>query len=106
MATAGPCWSMGTRVVRAGRRSNGIGASVAPMKDHAARMAGRKIGFVGGGNMAGALVRGLLQSRTVTPDQIRASDVKEERLAELHEKFGIHTTADNEDLCQWADVVV
>jgi pyrroline-5-carboxylate reductase len=76
------------------------------MKDHAARMAGRKIGFVGGGNMAGALVRGLLQSRTVTADQIRASDVKEERLAELHDKYGITTTADNEALSRWADVIV
>jgi pyrroline-5-carboxylate reductase len=69
-------------------------------------MAGRKIGFVGGGNMAGALARGLLHSGTVAPDQIRASDVKEERLAELHDKFGIETTSDNEALARWADVVV
>src|SRR5262245_6259079 len=76
------------------------------MKDHKAHMAGRKIGFVGGGNMAGALVRGLLHSKTVTADQIRASDVKEERLVELQEKYGIHTTLDNEALSRWADVVV
>jgi pyrroline-5-carboxylate reductase len=76
------------------------------MKDQAARMAGRKIGFVGGGNMAGALVRGLLHSGTVTADQIRASDVKEERLAELHEKYGIETPSDNEELARWANVVV
>jgi pyrroline-5-carboxylate reductase len=79
---------------------------VAPMQDHAARMAGRKIGFVGGGNMAGALVRGLLHSGTVTAEQIRVSDVKEERLAELRAKHGVETTADNEELCRWADVVV
>jgi len=76
------------------------------MKDHATRMAGKKIGFVGGGNMAGALVRGLLQSGTVTAEQIRASDVKEERLAELHQKYGIHTSVDNEELARWADVIV
>jgi pyrroline-5-carboxylate reductase len=76
------------------------------MKDHAARMAGRRIGFVGGGNMAGALIRGLLQSKTVTADQIRASDVKEERLAELREKYGVHTTLDNDEVARWADVVV
>jgi pyrroline-5-carboxylate reductase len=69
-------------------------------------MAGRTIGFVGGGNMAGALIRGLLQSKTVTAEQIRASDVKEERLAELHEKHGVRTTLDNEELARWADVVV
>ncbi len=69
-------------------------------------MAGKKIGFVGGGNMAGALVRGLLHSGTVTPEQIRASDVKDERLSELRSVHGIETTTDNEALARWADVVV
>jgi pyrroline-5-carboxylate reductase len=76
------------------------------MKDQAAWMAGRKIGFLGGGNMAGALVRGLLHSGTVKADQIRASDLKQDRLAELSDKFGIQTTTDNEELSRWADVVV
>jgi pyrroline-5-carboxylate reductase len=76
------------------------------MKDHVARMAGRKIGFVGGGNMASALVRGLLQSGTVTADRIRASDVDDGRLGELHTKYGVDTTTDNEALARWADVVV
>src|SRR5262245_25184869 len=70
------------------------------------RMRGRRIGFLGAGNMAGALIRGLLQSETVAPDQIRASDVKEERLAELQAKYGIETTDDNEELVREADVVV
>jgi pyrroline-5-carboxylate reductase len=75
-------------------------------EDASAPMRGRKIGFLGGGNMAGALIRGLLHSHTVSADQIRASDVKDERLAELREKFGIETTSDNEDLVRWSDVVV
>jgi pyrroline-5-carboxylate reductase len=69
-------------------------------------MRGRKIGFIGGGNMAGALIRGLLLSKTVEPDQIRASDLKAERLAELREKFGIQTTDDNTAISSWADVIV
>lgn len=69
-------------------------------------MQGRTIGFIGGGNMAGALIRGLLQSRTVTAEQIRASDVSAERRAELEGKFGILTTDDNEALARWASVVV
>lgn len=76
------------------------------MKNEAARMAGRKIGFIGGGNMAGALIRGLLDGKTVSADQIRASDVKPERLDELRGKFGIETTSDNEELGRWADVLV
>ena len=38
------------------------------MVNEAALMHGRKIGFLGGGNMAAALIRGLLHSATVTPD--------------------------------------
>src|SRR5215207_333539 len=72
----------------------------------AASMRGRKIGFVGGGNMAAALIRGLLQSSTVTADQIRASDVNDDRLGGLREKYGIETTTDNDELTRWADVIV
>jgi len=71
-----------------------------------ARMAGRKIGFIGGGNMAGALIRGLLHSETVTVDQIRASDVSAERLDELKRRFAIQTTDDNAAIAGWADVIV
>ena len=52
----------------------------------------KKIGFVGAGNMAGALIRGLIHSGTVAPAQIQASDVRDERLAELAEQYGISTT--------------
>lgn len=67
---------------------------------------GRAIGFVGGGNMAAALIRGLLHSETVTAAQIRVSDVTAERLAVLREKYGVETTEDNEAIVRWADVVV
>jgi pyrroline-5-carboxylate reductase len=76
------------------------------MASDKARMRGRKVGFIGGGNMAGALIRGLLHSETMTPDQIRASDVKTDRLAELSAKYGIETTDDNAALAGWADVIV
>jgi pyrroline-5-carboxylate reductase len=76
------------------------------MKEQGERMKGRRIGFVGGGSMAGALIRGLLHSSTVTADQIQASDVKEERRAELERVYGIKATDDNEALVRWADVVV
>jgi pyrroline-5-carboxylate reductase len=66
----------------------------------------KKIGFVGAGNMAGALIKGLLHSGTVTPAQIQASDVRDERLAELAAEHGIATTKDNAKLAAWADVIV
>jgi pyrroline-5-carboxylate reductase len=76
------------------------------MNAHPDRIHDKKIGFVGGGNMAAALIRGLLQSKTVAATQIRASDVKPERLAELHQQFGIETTDDNEAIARFSDVVV
>lgn len=76
------------------------------MAEVTALMRGRKIGFIGGGNMAGALIRGLLHSALVTPEQIRASDVKGDRLTELHTKYGIIAGDDNEALARWADVIV
>lgn len=56
--------------------------------------------------MAGALIRGLLHSNSVTADQIRASDLNEQRLAELHTNFGVQITGDNDELVSWADVIV
>ena len=69
-------------------------------------MKDKRIGFVGAGNMAGALIKGLLHSGTVAADQIQASDVREERLAELAKEHGIVTTKDNAKLAAWSDIVV
>jgi pyrroline-5-carboxylate reductase len=69
-------------------------------------MKDKRIGFVGAGNMAGALIKGLLHSGTVGPAQIQASDVREERLAELAAEHRISTTIDNAKLAAWSDIVV
>ncbi|HMJ14057.1 MAG TPA: pyrroline-5-carboxylate reductase [Polyangiaceae bacterium] len=69
-------------------------------------MEGKRIGMLGAGNMAAALIRGMLASGSVSPDQIRASDVRKERLAELHEEYAIGTTSDNRELTSWANLIV
>ena len=69
-------------------------------------MENRKIGLLGAGNMAGALIRGLLGSKTLRPEQIRASDPREAQLAELRKSHGIETHSDNAALLAWANVVV
>jgi pyrroline-5-carboxylate reductase len=66
----------------------------------------KRIGMLGAGNMAGALVRGLLASGTVTRDQIRASDVRGDRLEELGKEHGILTHSDNMDLVAWANLIL
>lgn len=69
-------------------------------------LAEARIGFLGAGNMAGALVSGLLRSKTVAAAQIRASDPRSERLADLRAEHGIVTHASNTELVTWANVVV
>jgi pyrroline-5-carboxylate reductase len=66
----------------------------------------KTLGFVGGGNMAAALIKGLLHSKVVPPEGIVVSDVKQERLDLLKEKHGIRTTTDNHALVRDVDVVV
>jgi pyrroline-5-carboxylate reductase len=65
----------------------------------------RTIGFLGAGNMAAALIKGLLHAE-VLPHRIMASDVKSERLEHLHEVHGVRTTRDNHALVRESNLVV
>jgi pyrroline-5-carboxylate reductase len=65
-----------------------------------------RIGFLGAGNMAAALIQGLLHGQVLPAERIVASDVKPERLEQLHAARGIRTTMDNHALLRESDVVV
>jgi pyrroline-5-carboxylate reductase len=67
---------------------------------------GKTIGFVGAGNMAEALIRGLIQGGVVPADAIIASGPRPERLDELRAVYGIHATADNTAVPARAEIVV
>jgi pyrroline-5-carboxylate reductase len=69
-------------------------------------MKSRRIGMLGAGNMAGALIRGLLASKSVTPDQIVASDVRADHLKDLRAQYGIKTFSDNRELAAESNLVV
>ena len=66
----------------------------------------RKLGFLGAGNMAGALIKGLLHAGVVDAENIIASDVKSDRLKQLHATHGIRVTQDNHALVREVDVLV
>ena len=55
----------------------------------------RTIGFIGAGNMAEAMIRGLLRGEDFAPGQVLASAPREERAGELREKYGIVASTDN-----------
>jgi pyrroline-5-carboxylate reductase len=69
-------------------------------------MKSQRIGMLGAGNMAGALIRGLLASKSVTAEQIVASDVRADHLKELEAKYGIKTFSDNRELAKVSNLVV
>jgi pyrroline-5-carboxylate reductase len=66
----------------------------------------KTLGFLGAGNMAEALGRGLLHAKVMAPENIIVSDVKLERLTQLHTDHGVRTTADNHELVRQSDVIV
>jgi pyrroline-5-carboxylate reductase len=49
------------------------------------------IGFLGAGNMAEALIRGLINTGYCTPEKITAMDINEIRLALISKSYGIKT---------------
>ena len=67
------------------------------------RLPEQTIGVVGAGNMATAIVKGLINR--VDPGQITVSDRSCEQLKKM-EEFGVHTTVDNVAAVKNADVVV
>jgi pyrroline-5-carboxylate reductase len=67
---------------------------------------GKRIGFVGGGNMGEALIRGLLGTKVVPAALLSATDVRSERTAQLAKQFGITAHGDNLRLVRETDVVV
>jgi len=69
-------------------------------------LASHSIGFIGAGNMAEALIRGLVKGGHVPANRITASAPRNERLAELADAYGIAVTRDNREVAQAASIVV
>ncbi|MEK7851830.1 MAG: pyrroline-5-carboxylate reductase [Deltaproteobacteria bacterium] len=64
------------------------------------------IGFIGAGNMAEALMNGLISSHTVLPGSITASDKDIERLAVIAEGYKIKGMNSNSEVVAGSDIVI
>jgi pyrroline-5-carboxylate reductase len=64
------------------------------------------IGFIGSGNMAEAIIKGVLTSGLYKPKDIMASDVRAERLGFIAKEYKVKTTLNNEELIKHASVVM
>ena len=64
------------------------------------------IGFIGGGVMGEAMVKGLLAKGLVSAADVIVSDVRSDRIQEMVERYSIIGVADNTRVAQAADVLV
>ncbi|MGR9106042.1 MAG: pyrroline-5-carboxylate reductase [Gammaproteobacteria bacterium] len=65
----------------------------------------KKIGFIGGGNMASALIGGLLDGG-YSREIIQVSDIDADKLRQLSSRYGVTVNADNRVVASAADVLV
>ena len=66
----------------------------------------KKLGFIGGGNMAEALAHGLIQRKVFKPADIIVSDVAPERRRKLARTLKVTTTDDNKEVLRESAAVL
>ncbi|MFH1074154.1 MAG: pyrroline-5-carboxylate reductase [Candidatus Firestonebacteria bacterium] len=65
-----------------------------------------KIGFIGAGNMAEAVIAGLIKSKTVEPSDILISDIQKNRLIELEKKYGVVSADSNRAVITGSEAII
>ncbi len=66
----------------------------------------KKIGFLGAGNMAEALIAGILKGQLFPADSLLATDISKARLIALKDRYAIQVGSKNFDAVSWADVII
>lgn len=66
----------------------------------------KTIGFIGAGNMAETLFSGLISTSRSKPSNIICSDVRQDRLETLKQKYGVQTTSDNAEVIRSAHIII
>lgn len=65
----------------------------------------KKIGFIGCGNMGKAILGGLIASGQVLPGQIWVYTPSPDKVAALHDQFGINAAESAQEVAQIADII-
>ncbi|HSA07113.1 MAG TPA: pyrroline-5-carboxylate reductase [Candidatus Gastranaerophilales bacterium] len=66
----------------------------------------RKIGFIGAGTMAKAIINGIIASRILPKENITASEISPEQANKASEETGIKIFTDNIELAKDSDVII
>lgn len=69
-------------------------------------LTGKRLAFIGGGTMAEAMIRGLLEKHLVPPSHVLVSGPRRERRADLAKRFAVKALASNAEAARTAHVVV
>lgn len=66
----------------------------------------KKIGFIGCGNMASAIIAGILSAGVLQPEDISAAEIVEAARTNAERRFGIETTDDNKKIAMDSEIIV
>ncbi len=69
------------------------------------RLAEKRLVFIGGGNMAEALIRGALAGRVCEATDLTVTDIVQERLDYLHDRYLVKVESDHAEAVRNADIV-
>ncbi len=65
-----------------------------------------KIGFVGGGNMAEAILSAIIKENIATAGDVSVSDIDPEKRTDLEQKYQVSTTNDNFRAIEGRDIII
>lgn len=65
-----------------------------------------KIGFIGAGNMASAMISGIIKSNLVSSKDIIASAKSEETLDRISKEFNINVSKDSREVAKISDIII
>jgi pyrroline-5-carboxylate reductase len=66
----------------------------------------KKISIIGTGNMGEAIVSGLVSSGSVRPENMICTDIREEALESVKNKYGVVTTTSNMEAIESAEIII
>lgn len=66
----------------------------------------KKIALIGSGNMGEALISGLVSSGSSNAEHIICSDLRQEKLIRIREKYGVNTTSDNLEAVKSSEIII
>ena len=65
-----------------------------------------KLGFIGTGNMAGAIMGGIIKKGLIAPEEIIGADIMPQSRERVKEAYGIAVTADNKEAAEKSEVLI